>query len=180
MTTSFHFLTMTLFQKYLIEARRSFVDGSFHHFTTIRFQFETIMLNQKPVSAFASFSGKSAVTTLSGLSEGGLSEVDLSEGGLFEGSLSEVVFSEGSLSEIVLSEGSLSEIVLSEGSLAEVVLFEVFLFEGSLSEVVLAEVVLSEVGLFEVVFSEGGSFKSDVLARLRARLSSASSRSSSL
>ena len=170
MTTSFHFLTMTLFQKYLIEARRSFVDGSFHHFTTIRFQFETIMLNQKPVSAFASFSGKSAVTTLSGLSEGGLSEVDLSEGGLFEGSLSEVVFSEGSLSEIVLSEGSLSEIVL----------FEVFLFEGSLSEVVLAEVVLSEVGLFEVVFSEGGSFKSDVLARLRARLSSASSRSSSL
>ena len=160
MTTSFHFLTMTLFQKYLIEARRSFVDGSFHHFTTIRFQFATIMLNQKSVRAFASFSGKSSVTVLSGLSEGGLSEVDLSEGGLFE--------------------GSLSEIVLSEGSLAEVVLFEVFLFEGSLSEVVLAEAVLSEVGLFEVVFSEGGSSKSDVLARLRARLSSASSRSSSL
>ena len=165
MTTSFHFLTMTLFQKYLIEARRSFVDGSFHHFTTIRFQFATIMLNQKPVSAFASFSGKSAVTVLSGLSEVGLSEGFLSEAGLSEGLLAEV---------------GLPEVSFSEDSLAEVVLFEVFLFEGSLSEVVLAEVVLSEVGLFEVVFSEGGSSKSDVLARLRARLSSASSRSSSL
>ncbi len=175
MTTSFHFLTMTLFQKYLIEARRSFVDGSFHHFTTIRFQFATIMLNQKPVSAFASFSGKSAVTVLSGLSEVGLSEGFLSEAGLSEGLLAEV-----GLPEVSFSEDSLAEVVLSEVSLAEVVLFEVFLFEGSLSEVVLAEVVLSEVGLFEVVFSEGGSSKSDVLARLRARLSSASSRSSSL
>ena len=162
MTTSFHFLTMTLFQKYLIEARRSFVDGSFHHFTTIRFQFATIMLNQKPVSAFASFSGKSAVTVLSGLSEVGLSDAEVG--------LPEVSFSEDSLSEVVLSEVSLAEVGLSEGGLSEVVL----------SKCLLAEAVLSEVGLFEVVFSEGGSSKSDVLARLRARLSSASSRSSSL